>query len=545
MKPKIWHVMAAVCAMGMGVAGQPADAATAKRFVPRRWCSLGTSITWYNNHVAPSFTKGYQTRVMERIRFSGFVNRGVNGGCVASAIGNVVPAGFYTIEHGVNDWGNRVNPGTMEDYLNDTGTGTFAGGYRKVVNAIRAASPKAKIILCTPRKGYGFGTYLPARCDERQKGGYFLEDYVKIVRGIAAKEGFLVADFYGTCGEQDELASLSIDKALHPNDAGYQRMADELVKTILKQFPDAREVKTGPAAFTDDGKPKSVTVNECVATDPQAVLFGTKLSQVTVEGAKMGGAWIPNGPFESSVRFLERDPSGTKMTCQVQVRPPDNCTRAIGLEFAQDGSDVTVRALWSRYSFKEPVGTDFELPGSSETAPIAAALTDFGYVVSSLTLGVNKPDLPEAVAKGKKSSAALAEAGALAYRGTLGAAGKVVLKNVSLESVTPSAAFMGGAWIPGGPFASTVHFVRKNASTGSKRFQVQVRPPDDCTRCIGVELKQQGTDVAARILWARYSWNGPVGTDFEKPGYSGVAPIAESMSAEGYGISALSFVRAK
>ncbi len=545
MKRKTWFVLAAVCALGMSVAELQADAVPAKRFVPRRWCSLGTSITWYNNHVAPSFTKGYQTRVMERIRFTGFVNRGISGGCVASAIGNVVPAGFYTVEHGINDWGNRVKPGTMKDYLNDTGTGTFAGGYRKVINAIRAVSPKAKIILCTPRKGYGFGTYLPARCDEQQPGGYFLKDYVKIVRAIAAKEGFLVADFYGTCGEQDELASLSIDTALHPNDAGYQRMADELVKTILKQFPDAKEVVAGPVAFTDDGKPKSVTVNECVATDPQTVLFGTKLSKVTVEGAKMGGQWIPNGPFASSVRFLKRDPAGKKMTCQIQVRPPDNCTRAIGLEFAQDGSDVTVRALWSRYSFEEPVGTDFEQPGY-KTAPLAATLTDFGYVISSLTLGVNKPDLPEAVATGKKKAPAdSAEAGALTYRGNLGATRKAVLKNASLEAVTPSAAFMGGAWIPGGPFASTVHFVREDAATGTKRFQIQVRPPDNCTRCVGVELKQQGADVTARVLWARYAWHDPVGTDFEQPGYSGAVPIAESPDAKGYGISSLSFVRAE
>ena len=40
--------------------------------------------------------------------------------------------------------------------------------------------------------------------------------------------------FCANCGEEEELADLSIDVALHPNDAGYQRMADELLKAFGK-----------------------------------------------------------------------------------------------------------------------------------------------------------------------------------------------------------------------------------------------------------------------------------------------------------------------
>ena len=358
---------------------------TTKRAVPLTWCSLGTSISWYNNHVAPSFTKGYQTRVMEKIKFAGFVNRGVNAGCVNSAIGSVVQAGFYTIEHGVNDWGNRVKPGTIADYEKNTGTGTFAGGYRKVIDAIRAVSPEAKIVLCTPRKAYGFGNYLPATCEGQKDGGYYLKDYVEIVRAIAAKEGFIVADFYANCGEQDELASLSIDKALHPNDAGYQKMADELVKAILKQFPDAEEVKAGPVAFSGDGKSKSVNYEECLTADSQVVLLGADIDKVKVDSAMMCGAWIPGSPFESSVHFVKRDPAAEKVTCQIQVRPPDNCTRCVCVEFAQQGHDVSAKVLWARYSWDGPVGTDFEAPGYSGTAPIATSTGAIGYGISSLT----------------------------------------------------------------------------------------------------------------------------------------------------------------
>ena len=67
--------------------------------VPGTWCSLGTSISWYNDNVSASggrFTKGYQTRVLEQVCFDALVNRGVNGGCVSSAIGQAVKADFYT-----------------------------------------------------------------------------------------------------------------------------------------------------------------------------------------------------------------------------------------------------------------------------------------------------------------------------------------------------------------------------------------------------------------------------------------------------------------
>lgn len=209
-----------------------------RRKIPAKWCSLGTSITWYDSNVAVRrFTKGYQTRVLEQITFTNFVNKGVNGGTVKSAIRAVVPADLYTIEHGVNDWGQRVKPGTFDDYLKKTGEGTFAGAYRETIDAIRAANPKAKVILCTPRKSYGFGKYLPPNCDGVKEGGFRLVDYVDIIRKIAAHEKFTVADFYGKCGEEKELAALSIDKALHPNDAGYQRMANELVRAILKVYP--------------------------------------------------------------------------------------------------------------------------------------------------------------------------------------------------------------------------------------------------------------------------------------------------------------------
>ena len=126
--------------------------------------------------------------------------------------------------------------GTLADYENNASNKTFYANYRILIDQIRAINPQAKIILCTPRKSYGFGKYLPPK-ETLPKDGNYLREYAEAVRAIAKKEGFALADFYANCGEEPELADLSIDVALHPNDPGYQRMADEIIKAFYKIIP--------------------------------------------------------------------------------------------------------------------------------------------------------------------------------------------------------------------------------------------------------------------------------------------------------------------
>lgn len=402
--------MAAIVACGAQAAGMcasvtpltAADSETgigAPRYLPLRWLSLGTSITWYNSHAGGKFEKGYQSWLMEQIKFDGFANRGVSGACLDSTLWCIQDADLYTVEHGINDWGNRVPPGTMADYENNTGNGTFAATYRKVIDKLRATNPKAKIILCTPRKGYGFGGYLPDRCDARQterdgKPGYFLKDYADLVLAIAEKEKLPVADFYATCGEQDELADLSIDKALHPNDAGYKRMANILAKTMLKVYPDAELLANKKMVFTDDGKAKDVVVKKFISSTEQVVLKGTDISKVRVTGAKIGGVWVPGGPFDCQVHFENYNPEKKTYTCQLQnCSPQDSCMRVICLEFRQEfNGDVVARVLWNRYRYNfKDYGLNFDVAGNyNGQCGSAANYNSQGYVIGELTLGVNK-----------------------------------------------------------------------------------------------------------------------------------------------------------
>lgn len=213
---------------------QAPESAPEPRKVKGRWCSLGTSISWLNENTASyPLTKGYQTRVMEKLAFTNFTNKAVNGGTLSSAISSVVLADYYTIEHGINDWGHSTPIGTIDDYINNTKNGTFAAIYRQLIDRIFARNKKARVILCTPRKAYGYGTYLPDHWYDPLNGIY-LQEYADIIRQIAAYESFPVADFFAEAGGQRQLDNWSYDTALHPNDDGMQIMANILIQAFEK-----------------------------------------------------------------------------------------------------------------------------------------------------------------------------------------------------------------------------------------------------------------------------------------------------------------------
>ena len=215
-----------------------ATSSTDPRQINARWCSLGTSISWLNENTASyPLTKGYQTRVMEKLAFKKFENKAVNGGTLSSAISAVALADFYTIEHGINDWGHSTPVGTIDDYIKNKKNGTFAAIYRQVIDRIFARNKQARVILCTPRKAYGYGDYLPAHWYDPLNGIY-LQEYADIIRQIAAYESFPVADFFAEAGGQRQLDYWSYDTALHPNDDGMQIMANILIQAFEKILPE-------------------------------------------------------------------------------------------------------------------------------------------------------------------------------------------------------------------------------------------------------------------------------------------------------------------
>lgn len=218
-----------------------ASASGASFTLPGKWCALGTSITAWDR-TRSNGIYGYQYWLRKRITFAGgYVNKGENGYRMQSLANNpalVVTADYYTIEFGTNDIMAHEPPGTLADYTGNTGTQTFAGSMRIVIDRIYSLNPAALVILCTPRKFY----YAPnglTSWDAPNPVGQKLTDYVDIIRQIAAYESFPVADFFALSNTNSHnLAALSNEEAVHPNTAGHQLMANVLYEQfrLLYQY---------------------------------------------------------------------------------------------------------------------------------------------------------------------------------------------------------------------------------------------------------------------------------------------------------------------
>lgn len=235
-----------------------------------RWRANGTSITWYNENVGSSggrFTEGYQTRVMKVLTFGGYENGGNNGCRLSSSIGSVGDADICTVEHGINDMGQQFNVGTFDDYLDPAGKDSFYADYRKLIDNARKKNPNARIILCTPRKGILFGNYLPDYWDKKGAKGFCIQDYVNAVLDVAEHEKLPVCDFFTFCGDQSTLRALSIEEALHPNDPGYQLMADELIAVMRANVGGFRKISEFVPGIVTYGKGETVTVSNEVSPD--------------------------------------------------------------------------------------------------------------------------------------------------------------------------------------------------------------------------------------------------------------------------------------
>src|SRR6478672_9362186 len=88
------------------------------------WVAIGDSITYLNDHQAETgnrITKGYMTRVVEKLPNVHFINQGHNGWTVVRIAENIeklglVKADVYSVFLGTNDWWHGGRLGTFADY---------------------------------------------------------------------------------------------------------------------------------------------------------------------------------------------------------------------------------------------------------------------------------------------------------------------------------------------------------------------------------------------------------------------------------------------
>jgi len=250
------------------------------------WVAIGDSITYLNDHpneTGNRITSGYMTRVTTALPNIHFTNQGHNGWTatrIADSIEKLrlIKADVYSVFLGTNDWWHSNKVGYFTDYQNNTGSGTFFGSFRIIINKIRSLNPDAKIILITPMqrsdfvyinnpKNNAYGSY-------KEKDGQTLEQFVTAIDSIASYEHVKLVDLYHKKGmgvkdlvkfkrlkdpqtgeyknysypdyigipfnpQTDEYPypvdaiDITYD-GLHPSDKGYEMIAGMLVKVLKK-----------------------------------------------------------------------------------------------------------------------------------------------------------------------------------------------------------------------------------------------------------------------------------------------------------------------
>ena len=176
------------------------------------WVAIGDSITYLNDHLDETnnrVTKGYMTRVTEKLPNVHYFNQGHNGwtsGGIADEIEKLglVKADIYSVFLGTNDWWAGRPLGKLLDYQKNTGNNTVFGSYRIIINKLRSLNKNAQIILIAPLqrsdfvylgdvKNNAYGSY-------KEKNGQLLAQFAEAVNSIGKYENCKVVDLYNESG---------------------------------------------------------------------------------------------------------------------------------------------------------------------------------------------------------------------------------------------------------------------------------------------------------------------------------------------------------
>ena len=253
---------------------------------PIIWVALGDSITYLNDHqneTGNRITKGYMTRVTEKLENIQYINKGYNGWTATKIATDIEKLGIqkadiYTVFLGTNDWWGAKPLGTFDDYKNNTGTKTVNGSFRVIVDKLRSLNDQASIVLITPMQRVDFVYINDAKNNAwgsyKEKGGQQLEDFANAIIEIGKYENIKVVDLFHEEGmghaqlvkfkrlknpvdgayknfkypdfigipfnpNTDEypypMKSINITyDGLHPSDKGYKKIAAELINIFKK-----------------------------------------------------------------------------------------------------------------------------------------------------------------------------------------------------------------------------------------------------------------------------------------------------------------------
>lgn len=250
----------------------------------RTWVAIGDSFTYIDAHIEETnqrIQKGYLTRTKEKLPFpTKLINLGINGAKTREWVNSPLAKGdFYTILLGTNDWWSGFyGIGSKEDFLLGRKEETILGNLGILVRRIHKINPKAKIFIMNPvERGtfvYIFDWKNHALDSTHQRRGVYLKDVSKVIYECVRGENIIpinlhdempftpenVMNFYRV-KRNGKICDLSFKEfhvdpfsmdmeiypypleamnymcdGLHPNDIGYEMIADVLAREIIKIY---------------------------------------------------------------------------------------------------------------------------------------------------------------------------------------------------------------------------------------------------------------------------------------------------------------------
>ena len=126
---------------------------------------------------------------------------------------------------GTNDWGNNATLGT----ISDTGSSSFYGAYKYMLEWFAINRPNAKILTITPLKRYFRGnttTWVNAQTTRNNKG-QLLQDYVRAVKEVSEMYAIPCVDLHNESGLNPVLEIVRtkyMGDGLHPTAEGNKKM---------------------------------------------------------------------------------------------------------------------------------------------------------------------------------------------------------------------------------------------------------------------------------------------------------------------------------
>ena len=172
------------------------------------WTALGDSITYLNDHpneTGNRVTKGYMSRVVEKLPYIHYTNQGHNGWTairIAQEIETLKleKAAVYSVFLGTNDWWGGKPLGHLTDYNNKTGNATVYGAFRTIIDKLRSLNSDARIVLITPMQRTDFVYIANAKNNAygsyKDKNGQSLESFALAIDSIGRLEKLPVVDLY-------------------------------------------------------------------------------------------------------------------------------------------------------------------------------------------------------------------------------------------------------------------------------------------------------------------------------------------------------------